>query len=92
MSDDQPFAEFIRRIRSGDAAAAAELIRRYEPEVRLEVRMRLSAMAALRRAVAEGFTQFEVIRNNPDLAPLRSRANFQALLLDLPFPADPFAR
>jgi hypothetical protein len=42
MSDDQPFAEFIRRIRSGDAAAAAELIRRYELEVRLEVRMRLT--------------------------------------------------
>jgi RNA polymerase sigma-70 factor (ECF subfamily) len=42
MSDDEPFAEFIRRIRSGDAEAAAELIRRYEPEVRLEVRMRLT--------------------------------------------------
>jgi RNA polymerase sigma-70 factor (ECF subfamily) len=42
MSDDQPFAEFIRRIRCGDAEAAAELIRQYEPAVRLEVRMRLT--------------------------------------------------
>jgi hypothetical protein len=50
------------------------------------------AIAALRRAVAEGFTQVEVIRNDPDLAPLRSREDFQALLMDLPFPADPFTR
>jgi RNA polymerase sigma factor (sigma-70 family) len=32
------YAEFIRRIREGDEEAAAELVRRYEPEIRLEVR------------------------------------------------------
>jgi RNA polymerase sigma factor (sigma-70 family) len=32
------FAEFIRRVRAGDAQAAAELVRRHEPEIRLEVR------------------------------------------------------
>jgi RNA polymerase sigma-70 factor (ECF subfamily) len=32
------FAEFIRRVRAGDGQAAAELVRRYEPEIRLEVR------------------------------------------------------
>lgn len=32
------YADFIRRIRAGDEQAAAELVRRYEPEIRLEVR------------------------------------------------------
>lgn len=41
MSDDTSFAEFIRRVRQGDALAAEELVRRFEPEVRMEVRVRL---------------------------------------------------
>lgn len=42
MTDEQPsFAEFVRRIRSGDQDAAVELVRRYEPAIRLEVRRRL---------------------------------------------------
>lgn len=41
MSDRGPFAEFLRRIRAGDEHAAAELVRRYEPAIRLEVRLRL---------------------------------------------------
>jgi RNA polymerase sigma-70 factor (ECF subfamily) len=32
------YSEFIRRIRQGDEQAAEELVRRYEPEIRLEVR------------------------------------------------------
>ena len=32
------YAEFVRRIRDGDEHAAEELVRRYEPEIRLEVR------------------------------------------------------
>jgi RNA polymerase sigma-70 factor (ECF subfamily) len=32
------YAELIRRIREGDQQAAAELVRLYEPEIRLEVR------------------------------------------------------
>jgi RNA polymerase sigma factor (sigma-70 family) len=32
------YSDFIRRIREGDEHAAAELVRRYEPEIRLEVR------------------------------------------------------
>jgi RNA polymerase sigma-70 factor (ECF subfamily) len=35
------FAEFVARIRAGDAQAAAELVRRYEPAIRMEVRVRL---------------------------------------------------
>jgi RNA polymerase sigma-70 factor (ECF subfamily) len=41
MSADDPFAELIRRVRAGDADAAAELVRRYEPLIRREVRFRL---------------------------------------------------
>jgi RNA polymerase sigma factor (sigma-70 family) len=35
------FAEFLRRVRAGDELAAVELVRRYEPALRLEVRLRL---------------------------------------------------
>ena len=41
MSEDSSFTEFIRRIRAGDEQAAAELVRRYEPIIRQEVRLRL---------------------------------------------------
>ena len=43
------FAEFLRRIRSGDEAAAEELVRLYEPLIRREVRLRLEDQR-LRRA------------------------------------------
>src|SRR5262249_31237363 len=33
--------EWLRRVRAGERAAAAELVRRYEPQIRLEVRLRL---------------------------------------------------
>ena len=42
MPDEPSFADFIHRIRAGDAQAAAELVRKYESAIRLEVRMRLS--------------------------------------------------
>jgi len=35
------FADFVRRIRAGDAQAATELVRQYEHAIRLEVRLRL---------------------------------------------------
>jgi RNA polymerase sigma-70 factor (ECF subfamily) len=41
MPEELSFAEFIRRIRAGDAEAARELVRRYEPVVRLEARVRM---------------------------------------------------
>src|SRR5204862_4770208 len=41
MPDQDSFADFIRRIRAGDGEAAAELVRRYEPLVRREVRLHL---------------------------------------------------
>ncbi len=45
-----------------------------------------------RRSVAGGFKSFEVFRSDPNLDPLRDRNDFQAMLLDLAFPADPFAQ
>jgi RNA polymerase sigma factor (sigma-70 family) len=41
MSSDQAFADLIRRVRSGDERAAAEIVKQYEPEIRREVRVRL---------------------------------------------------
>jgi RNA polymerase sigma-70 factor (ECF subfamily) len=41
MEENTPFAEFIRRIRAGDDEAARELVARYEPIIRREVRVRL---------------------------------------------------
>lgn len=40
MADD-PFAELMARVRAGDPNAATELVRRYEPLIRREVRLRL---------------------------------------------------
>jgi len=41
MADDPGFADFVRRIRAGDDAAAEELVERFEPLIRREVRMRI---------------------------------------------------
>jgi tetratricopeptide (TPR) repeat protein len=50
------------------------------------------AIAALRRAVMAGHGDLDQIRRDPVLNPLRSRADFQELVFDLSFPADPFQR
>jgi len=50
------------------------------------------AMVALRRAVDAGWRDVSGARNDPDLDPIRSRPDFRLLMLDLGFPADPFAR
>jgi DNA-directed RNA polymerase specialized sigma subunit len=41
MTESSEFTEFIRRIRAGDEQAARELVARYEPVIRREVRVRL---------------------------------------------------
>ena len=48
MSDEEPIADLIRRVRLGDGAAAEALVKRYEPLIRREVRFRLED-ARLRR-------------------------------------------
>ncbi len=42
MSTAPDFAEQLRRVRAGDPEAAAEMVRQYEPIIRMEVRVRLS--------------------------------------------------
>jgi hypothetical protein len=41
MSDQPTFTDFIRRIRAGDEQAALEMVRRYEPLIRRQVRLQL---------------------------------------------------
>ncbi len=41
MSEAATFVDLIRRVRAGDDAAAADLVRRYEPAIRRAVRLRL---------------------------------------------------
>ena len=41
MSEEPDFLDFLRRIRAGDDAAASELVQRFEPLIRREVRMRI---------------------------------------------------
>lgn len=40
MSETASFTDFIQRIRAGDDQAAEELVRRYEPLIRREIRLR----------------------------------------------------
>jgi RNA polymerase sigma factor (sigma-70 family) len=49
VCEEHSFANFIRRIRAGDPEAAVELIRQFEPAIRLEVRRRLSDPALYRQ-------------------------------------------
>jgi DNA-directed RNA polymerase specialized sigma24 family protein len=47
--EEHSFADFIRRIRAGDPQAAVQLVRQFEPVIRLEVRRRLSDPALYRQ-------------------------------------------
>jgi len=49
MSDETAFPDFFRRIRAGDDQAARELVERYEPVIRREVKMRLRDPRLYRR-------------------------------------------
>ena len=49
------------------------------------------AMAVLRLAVAMGYRNLDTYRTELSLDPLRNRADFRALILDLMFPVKPFA-
>jgi RNA polymerase sigma-70 factor (ECF subfamily) len=42
VAEEHSFAELLRRVRSGDEQAAAEMVRLYEPAIRREVRRRLT--------------------------------------------------
>ncbi|QJW99127.1 ECF-type sigma factor [Frigoriglobus tundricola] len=42
MANEPQFADLIRRVRAGQAEAAAELVDQFEPEIRRAIRMRLT--------------------------------------------------
>ena len=49
------------------------------------------AVEGVRRALDAGFTELSWIRTgDPDLKPIRSRPDFQLLMMDLAFPTEPF--
>jgi tetratricopeptide (TPR) repeat protein len=50
------------------------------------------ALTTLRRVIAMGFADASMLKSDPDLSSIRSRPEFQMLMLDLSMPADPFAR
>ena len=50
------------------------------------------AMAVMRQAVAMGYRDPIAYRTESTLDPLRNRPDFQALMMDLEFPSEPFAR
>jgi eukaryotic-like serine/threonine-protein kinase len=52
----------------------------------------IAAMSTLKRAVEGGYRNFQHMRGDPDLDPLRPRPDFQLLMMDLAMPAIPFAR
>ena len=51
--DTADYSDFIRRIRAGDARAAEELVRRFEREIRLEVRTNLRMRDSRMRRVLD---------------------------------------
>jgi serine/threonine-protein kinase len=50
------------------------------------------AMEWLHRAVDAGYRNVALMQSDHDLDPLRSRADFQLLMMDLAFPGEPFDR
>jgi tetratricopeptide (TPR) repeat protein len=73
------------------AALAGEGRAQLTPAERTEQRIRAHrAVVTLRRAVDAGFRDLGQLQRDPDLDPLRSRADFQTLIMDLAFPPQPF--
>ena len=50
-----------------------------------------AAMALLHQAVAMGYRNADAFRTDDALDPLRGREDFRLLMMDLAFPAEPFA-
>ena len=55
-------------------------------------RLQGKAVDAIKKAIGMGFRDRAVLDHEHDIDPLRSRPDFQLLLMDLAFPKDPFAR
>jgi serine/threonine protein kinase len=53
--------------------------------------LREKAVGTLRRAIAAGYKNVGLVRSDPDLDSIRSHPVYQSLILDMVFPANPFA-
>ncbi len=53
---------------------------------------RQRAVLSLRRAIEGGYRNIAKLTNDPNWHPIQHRPEFQTLLCDLAFPAEPFAR
>ena len=56
MAADPDFADLLRRVRAGDAQAAARLVKQFEPEIRRYVRVRLTDPACWAREAGHSLT------------------------------------
>jgi hypothetical protein len=69
---------------SGSSAAAAKDSKLTPADrTRLKAQYADRAMESLHQAVAKGFQKTAVLKSDPDLAPLRSREDFQKLVQEL---------
>lgn len=57
MGNNGEFADFVRRLRSGDASAAESLVRQYESAIRVVLKARLTDPAVRRQLDAEDVCQ-----------------------------------
>jgi tetratricopeptide (TPR) repeat protein len=90
------------RARQLDAAQAPKIfIARYNQACDLALMARVAppdrrtslaeqALETLRRSIAQGYRSYIEVFNDADLSAIRGCPEFQALLLDLAFPAEPF--
>jgi serine/threonine-protein kinase len=78
------------------AAAAKDLARDPPGRAALAEKYAANAINSLAKSRRAGFfddpINVPLIRSDPDVDPLRSRADFQIIVQDLTFPSDPFAR
>ena len=94
----QTAESLIRRIKTGDSvprynlACALAQLSASAGWTAHRAALTERAMDALHLAVKSGFRDHAFISSDPDLIPLRHRPEYQLLLLDLAFPADPFSK
>src|SRR5262249_55732566 len=82
---DSPQDEFTAACLLAGCTRLAEKDQRLPAERRQELAQAYTERAAtfLRQAVAKGYKNLEALKKHPDLEPLRSRRDFQALIASL---------
>ncbi len=91
-SADAEYDHFAARILSQSVPLAlADRALSLESRHALASQYAADALAALGEAIRKGDRDFRHFQSDPDLAPLKGRDDFGRLLMDLAFPADPFA-